>query len=75
MKKDYPLKVGDVVQLRPEYSPDVFGGAFMVVSEVNIFGAKGYCHALKGSAVAYIRPKWADMEFIGRVVWAVGEGE
>ena len=75
MKKDYPLKVGDVVQLRPEYQPDVFGGAFMVVSEVKSFGAQGYCHTLKGSAVAYIRPKWDDMEFIGHSIWAIGERE
>ncbi len=63
------LKPGMVVQLRPEYQPDVFGGAFMVVTEPKPWGAQGYCHCLKGRSVAYIRPKWADMELIGMAAW------
>jgi len=66
------LKPGEVLQLDPAYQPDVFGGAFFVVTEPKPWGAQGYCHALKGRSVAYIRPKFEDMWPIGKAVWQIG---
>ena len=65
------LKAGDVVQLSPKYQPDVFGGAFMVVTEPKEWGAQGYCHTLKGAIVAYIRPKFEYMDYIGKCAWLI----
>jgi hypothetical protein len=66
------LIIGEVMQLDPAYQPDVFGGAFFVVTEPKPWGAQGYCHALKGRSIAYIRPTFKDMEPIGKAVWTIG---
>lgn len=64
------LRVGDVVQLNPEYHPDVFGCAFMVVTKPKPWGAHGYCHSLKGPEnVVHVRPRFKDMKFVGRATW------
>jgi len=67
--KPRPLAIGEVLQLNPDYQPDVFGGAFFVVTEPKPWGAQGYCHMCNGTKIAYIRPKFEDMEPIGKAVW------
>lgn len=64
------LKVGDVVQIEPKHD-DVFGGAFMLVTEPKNWGAQGAVHALKPGSVAYYRCAWAHMEFVGRAPWVL----
>jgi hypothetical protein len=73
--KPRPLQIGEVLQLHPDYQPDVFGGAFFVVTEPKDWGAQGYCHMCQGRSVAYIRPKFEDLEPIGKAVWAIGGEE
>lgn len=65
-------KRGDVFQINPAHDPDVFGGAFIVATEIKEWGVQGWCHALKCNSVAYYRVKWEDIEPVGRVVWRVG---
>lgn len=70
------LKEGDVVQLSPfDVGNPMFAGCMMVVTEPKEWGAQGYVQGLgtDGSPAgqAYYRAKWAEMEFVGKAVWAV----
>lgn len=69
MKKT-ELKVGDVVQIRPDIDEGVFGGALMIVTEPKSWGVQGAVHGL-GKGMAYYRCQFEDMEFIGHAVWEV----
>lgn len=66
--KKMELSIGDVVQINPKHD-EVFGGAFMIVSEPKEWGAQGYCHGLKPGSVAYYRCKFEDMEYVGKAAW------
>tara|TARA_R100001086_G_C11777443_1_gene242650 strand:- start:100 stop:333 length:234 start_codon:yes stop_codon:yes gene_type:complete len=50
------LKVGDVVQIKPEHD-EVFGGCLMVVTDPRAWGAQGYVSIPQsgGATVAYYR--------------------
>jgi hypothetical protein len=61
-------KPGDVVQIDPAWD-DVFGGCFMIITEVKSFGAQGYIPAPDGSA--YLRVNFENAEKIGRSQWRV----
>ena len=69
------LKKGDVVQISPEN--EKFGGMLLVVTEPKEFGAMGYLlspfdfNAVKFMKLAYYRPKWEEMEFVGKVYWEI----
>ena len=70
------LKEGDVVQLSPfDVGNPMFAGCMMVVTEPKEWGAQGYVQGLgadgKPAGQAYYRAKWAEMEFVGKAVWAV----
>lgn len=66
--KPRELKVGDVVQIRPDIDEGVFGGALMIVIEPKPWGAQGGIHGL-GKGVAYYRCKFEDMEYVGICWW------
>lgn len=70
------LEVGDVVQIDPAHDA-MFGGSFMVVTEVKSWGAQGYVKALKeGTFLAYYRCNNEAMEYIGRAIWvSASDGE
>jgi hypothetical protein len=65
------LQPGDVVQIRGDH--ETFAGCFMLVTEPKAFGAQGFVSmpAARGELPgrAYLRPKWEDMEYVGRAVW------
>ena len=67
------LEIGDVVQLNP--CIEKFGGMLVVVTEPKSWGCQGYlvsCHnfeAVKYKGRAFVRPRFEDMEFVGKVVW------
>ena len=75
--KKRDLQIGDVVQISPEgkYSASPFGGMLLVVTEPKEWGCQGYLMsateftATKYKGVAYLRPEWADMEYVGRLEW------
>jgi hypothetical protein len=66
------LAVGDVVQLNPEHK---FAGMLVVVTEPYSWGCQGYLmsqfnfEAVRFKGVAYVRPKFADFEFVGHIQW------
>ena len=67
MKRDY--EVGDVVQINPTYDP-MFGGAFLVITELKTWGVMGYVHPLvEGGGQAYYRVVFEHIEYVGRAVW------
>lgn len=62
------LKKGDIVQLR-----DGFNGfdicEIVVVTEPYHWGCRGY---LASDDTMFVRPKWEDMEYVGRLTWTQG---
>jgi hypothetical protein len=75
MKKT-ELKVGDIVQIRPNLG-SFFDGCFMVITEPKSWGAQGYIpHPQQNNedgsvSVPYFRCKFEDMEFVGKAVWVL----
>lgn len=73
--------IGDVVQLDPENCRNkMFGGCFMVVTEVKAWGAQGYVQALgengERGGQAYYRAKTEEMsEPLGHAEWMVTHGD
>jgi hypothetical protein len=73
------LQKGDVLQLHPDHK---FGGMLVVVDEPKSWGCQGYLlssrefEATKFKGRAFVRPKFEDVEFVGKVVWfEVNAGE
>jgi len=72
------LSYGDVVQLNPDHQ---FGGMLLVVSEPKSFGCQGYLlapdnfDAVRFKGKAYLRLKWEDMEYVGKLYWVEQEVE
>lgn len=63
---------GDIVQIDPEHN-DLFGGCFMVVSEVKPWGVQGYVTIPKdGPRQAYYRVPRGKFEVVGHAVWTQG---
>ena len=66
------LKIGDVVQLKPDHD---FGGMLVVVTEPKEWGCQGYLmsqfnfEAVRYKGVAFVRPKFEDFEYIGKIQW------
>ena len=68
--KPTPLQIGDIVQINPEHD-EIFAACIMVVTEPKPWGAQGYVtipHA-EGSARAYYRCKYENMELVGKAEW------
>jgi hypothetical protein len=67
------LEIGDVVQLNPDHVK--FPGFFVVVTEPKSFGCQGYLmsaynfEACKFMGRAFVRPKFKDFEYVGKIVW------
>ncbi len=73
--KEGNLKVGSVVQIDPEHSK-VFGGCFMVVTEVKSWGAIGVINVpgtdieVESPSVAcYFRCEFKHMKYVGTAQW------
>ena len=70
------LEYGDVVQLNPQHG---YGGMLVVVNEPKEFGCQGYLlapgnfEAVRWKGKAYLRPKWEDMEYVGKLYWVEKE--
>ena len=62
------LEKGDVVQIDPAHD-GLFGGCFMVVTELKGFGAQGYVSAPGEKGLAYYRCPWAGMHKVGKAEW------
>ncbi len=70
------VTVGDVVQISPfDPSNPMFGGCFMVVTELKSWGVQGYVQALgkdgEPGGQAYYRAKWDEIEYAGKAMWMV----
>jgi hypothetical protein len=70
------LVEGDILQLNPEGRyKDSYGGMFVVVTEPEDWGCQGYllhfCDfpGTRFKGRAFLRPKWEDMEYVGRAIW------
>ncbi len=67
------LEIGDIVQIHPEH--ENFGGQLLVVTEPKEWGCQGrlyldtIMHACRYNGRAYLRVKWENMEFVGRLKW------
>jgi len=69
------LKIGDVVQISPDYDP-MFGGCFMQVTEPKSWGAQGFVTAPAKEQPSYFyRCKFENMELIGEAVWIQDRSE
>jgi len=62
------LSVGDVVQIDPEYD-EIFGGCFMVITEVKPWGLQGYFDSPGVDGLAFYRVKHENVSKIGPAVW------
>lgn len=73
MMEKRDLEEGDLLQLNPEY--EKFGGMLLVVTEPKSWGCQGYLlssrdfDAVKYKGRAYLRVKFEDMEYVGRLTW------
>ena len=70
MSPDTHLEVGDIVQLSQEARNSAFACCLMVVTDLKVFGARGYVQALGDSretmgGQAYYRAMWGEMELTG----------
>ncbi len=68
------LKPGDVVQIEPIDDLSAFGGCFMLVEQVEPWGAQGFVAIPRKPGLrperAYFRAPHGQMERIGRAEWA-----
>ncbi len=68
------LEKGDIVQINPERK-EHFGGKFLIVTDPKSWGCQGYIIGdMTGKAVtykgkAYLRIKYEDIEYVGKLVW------
>ena len=60
-------RVGDVFQIDP--AVEMFGGCFIIVSEVKSWGVQGYVR-VPGEGDAFVRKRWDVLQRIGIAVWA-----
>lgn len=68
------LKKGDLLQYRPDHEP--YGGQLVMVEEPKIFGCQGvlftdqdYIGLTRYQGRAFVRPKFEDVELVGRLEW------
>lgn len=67
------LQEGDLLQLNPHH--ENFGGMLIVVTEPKSWGCQGYLMASRNFEAtrykgrAYLRAKFEEMEYIGRLEW------
>lgn len=68
-KENYMVYEGDVYQIDPDCD-EVFGGCFVVVTEVKQWGIQGYV-TIPGEdgGNAYVRKKFNEIERVGVSVW------
>ena len=64
----------NVVQIDPQNKTNpMFGGCFLIITEVKDWGVMGYVQSLgedmKIGGQAYIRLKWEDIEPVGEATW------
>ena len=77
--KKRDLEIGDVVQLDP--NGEKFPGFLVVVTEQKDFGCQGYLlhtgdfPAVRYKKIAYVRAKWSEMQYVGKVAWLRTEHE
>ena len=68
------LRIGDIVQLKPEHK---FCGMLVVVTETFSWGCQGYLmspwnfEAIRFKGLAYVRPKSEDFELVGTMHWVL----
>lgn len=74
--KPMELKQGMAAQINPNTVRNkAFAACFMVATKPRKFGEHIYVQGLGAdgdpAGQAYYRAKWAEMEFVGKAVWAV----
>ena len=75
----YDIQKGDVLQLSP-YHPK-FPGLLVVCTDPKPWGCQGYLmsqfnfEAVRFKDVAYVRPRFEDMEYVGKIQWLWESGE
>jgi hypothetical protein len=73
--RDVRIMVGSVVQIDPAHD-DVFGGSFLVVTEMKTWGVMGYVTIPgKDGGAAYRRVAFDKVIYIGQAEWVVGREE
>jgi hypothetical protein len=66
------VRRGDIYQLNPEI--ECFGAALMIVDEIKNWGVQGYI-IIPGQGNAWVRKKWADIEWVGHAIWQIVDEE
>ena len=68
MMEKKKCNIGDVVQIDPTHDK-TFGGCFMIVTEPQTWGAKGYIPVPGGAGLSNYGCEWEHMKFIGLALW------
>jgi hypothetical protein len=63
------VQINDVMQIDPAHD-GMFGGCFMIVTEVKKWGVQGYVQ-IPGKGQAYYRCAWENCYLIGNAQWIV----
>lgn len=61
------IEVGDVVQISPDHD-ELFGGQFLVVTEVKSWGVQGYVDIME-KGQAFYRVEFPHIVRIGKAEW------
>ena len=77
--KEIQLKEGDILQISPIHPK--FPGFFLIVTEPKSWGAQGFLvssrnfEAVKFKGRAFLRVKFEEVEYCGKVYWIEKENE
>jgi hypothetical protein len=67
LNRKHMIELNDVVQIDPKHA-NVFGGSFMIVTEIYKWGVQGYVQ-IPGKGQAYYRCRYEYLSRIGAAEW------
>lgn len=79
--KPAELKVGQIIQINPDFKTKCFAGCLAVVTEPKSFGCQCYIQGVgdtfeESKGQYYLRPTWDDFEVTdGIAPWIIGDGD
>lgn len=67
-----PIALGDIVQVDPDYRPEMFGGALVIVTDLRGWGIIGYVAELQmqRNGIVYVRVPFEHCHHTGgKIKW------
>jgi hypothetical protein len=69
-------ETGDIFQVKPTASNEMFRMCLLVADEVKSWGVQGYVTSVgKEMGLIYVRMKWEDLVFCGKAMFMSGLAE